>query len=192
MNFIHFLESQSIEQSYDYGCSMLFFSTKPFQKIYKNIDENDLYNEENLGIENEPHVTLLYGIHDGGHETHNRLSDSEIELLIQLSYPELDDYDNPLPLKLQNISYFDKEKYDVLKFDVSGDYIFDINKNLRDHFEYTTDFPKYHPHCTIAYLKKGKAKKYIKLFKKQEFEILPQKIVYSRPGKEKQTVSRDI
>jgi 2'-5' RNA ligase len=39
----------------------------------------------------------------------------------------------------------------------------------------------YHPHCTIAYLKSGKAAKYIKAKDLVNMDIKPDKIVYSKP-----------
>jgi hypothetical protein len=48
---------------------------------------------------------------------------------------------------------FENELYDVLKFDVKREKsLFDCNKDLMK-FPHTTDYPDYHPHLTISYLK---------------------------------------
>jgi hypothetical protein len=46
---------------------------------------------------------------------------------------------------------------------------------------HTTDYPDYHPHSTIAYLKKGKGEKYTDKLKGAEYIVNPSKIVYSKP-----------
>jgi hypothetical protein len=50
---------------------------------------------------------------------------------------------------------------------------------------HTTNFPDYHPHATIGYLKPGTGKKYVELFKDKQYEVVPEKIVYSKPGGER-------
>jgi hypothetical protein len=52
-------------------------------------------------------------------------------------------------------------------------------------FPHTTNFPDYHPHSTVAYLKKGTGQKYIDKFKGQEHQVTPNKIVYSMASGEK-------
>ena len=47
-------------------------------------------------------------------------------------------------------------------------------------FPHTTDFPEYHAHSTIAYLKSGKGKQYIENFSNRSFEVFPTRFVYSK------------
>ena len=52
--------------TYNYGCAMLYFDFPQMNKIHDAIDPKDLYTEEGdrtFGIEDEPHCTLLYGLH---------------------------------------------------------------------------------------------------------------------------------
>jgi 2'-5' RNA ligase len=56
----------------------------------------------------------------------------------------------------------------------------EINKELSE-LPHTTNFPDYHPHATVAYLKKGKAADYIKQLEDISFDVTPSKIVYSKP-----------
>jgi 2'-5' RNA ligase len=68
----------------------------------------------------------------------------------------------------------------VLKFDVESEDLNKLNKVFSD-YPNTNKFPDYHPHCTIAYLKSGKAAKYIKKAKDLvNMDIKPDKIVYSK------------
>ena len=66
----------------------------------------------------------------------------------------------------------------------------DINKELKK-YPYTNDFPNYHPHCTIAYLKKDSAEKYCKLIKKMlPLDFDASKFVYSKTNG--QEISYDL
>lgn len=144
------LNEKSEDQSYDYGCVMGFFDfdTKDLYKNYFTIDEDDIYNnEENeYGLEIEPHVTLLYGLHEDVNE------DLVIDILKLFK---------TIDVTFENISLFENEKYDVLKFDVDTETLATINTLLKDTFDHTETFPDYHPHVTLAYLKPGTGKKYI-------------------------------
>lgn len=155
------------KQVYPYGCVMLYFDDNQIKDIHSQIDLEDLYVEgDGYGIEGEPHCTLLYGLHDN-------VTDDDIQnVLNKHKYGTC---------KGHNLSCFNNEKYDVLKFDVSGDSLHDTNEDLKQ-FPYTTDYPDYHPHMTIAYLKPGMGKKYIDMLggKYGEMSLKPQHGVYSK------------
>jgi 2'-5' RNA ligase len=74
----------------------------------------------------------------------------------------------------------------VLKYDIMGDNLNDTNEELKQ-FPFTSDYPDYHPHMTIAYLKPGKGKHYIDMLGKdhKEMWMAPQHAVYSRTNGEK-------
>jgi 2'-5' RNA ligase len=59
----------------------------------------------------------------------------------------------PFEIVIGKVSKFPSEKYDVLKFDINGDVLHRMNESLRK-LPYTSNHPKYVPHCTIAYVKK--------------------------------------
>ena len=51
----------------DYGCSMVHFDLPILEMIHKYIDESDVYEDPedpSYGLEDEPHVTLLFGLHE--------------------------------------------------------------------------------------------------------------------------------
>lgn len=159
-------------QTYDYGCVMLYFDENILNDIYKLINPDDLYTEgDGYGLEKEPHCTLLYGLHP-------EVTDKEIEKVINtFTYHTC---------KCYNVSCFETDKYDVLKYDVNGDNLFETNEKLKQ-YPHTSDFPNYHPHMTIGYLKPGNGKKYVELVNKthKELQPKPQHIIYSKPSGEK-------
>ncbi len=162
--------------SYDYGCVMLYFNFPEMKDIHNTIDENDLYTEEGdrtYGLADEPHCTLLYGLH-------KEVSADQIKTVVK-NYT-FDD------LKLQNASLFENQ-YDVLKFDVTYNndgesFLHDCNKELCT-LPHTTSFPDYHPHATIAYLKKGMGKKYVDQMEGLNFTVKPSHIIYSMANGDK-------
>jgi 2'-5' RNA ligase len=86
---------------------------------------------------------------------------------------------------------FENEKYDVLKFDVNGENLHACNKALKQH-PHTNNFPDYHPHMTIGYLKPRMGKKYTKMLKGQEFELIPTHAIYSEPDGTKSKIKIEI
>jgi 2'-5' RNA ligase len=139
------------------GCVMLGLHPVDvsWKDILNKIDKKDLYEEEGekFGLEDEPHITLLYGL----------------ELNPSIKSQILNHYKENFPVvKIvgTKISLFENEKFDVLKFDIDpSKNLLKLNKHLTDNFPYKNDHPDYHPHCTIAYIKKGKGKKYLDVAK---------------------------
>lgn len=163
-------EAEKKDHKHSYGCVMVFLDVdnKKWDELQNLINENDLYTEEDdnsYGREDDPHVTILYGLHDD-------IPDEDIET-------EIDKIKTP-KIEFKNISAFSNDKFDVLKFDVESKDLTKYNKKFIE-FPHTSNFPDYHPHVTIAYLKKGKSDKYIKKAKDLlNMDITPDKIVYSK------------
>ena len=173
-NFQSIMEKS--KDAYSYGCAMVYFSFPEMEEIHSMIDEEDIYTEEEdrtYGLEDEPHVTLLYGLHS------KEIKDQDV--MDVCSKREIVD------IKLYNASLFENKDYDVLKFDADNNILFQINKDLTESFPFTTDYPDYHPHSTIAYIKKGKGKKYVEMLSGKEYIATPDKIVYSKPSGEKKS-----
>jgi 2'-5' RNA ligase len=168
--FAEFLNEKA-GQTYDYGCSMVYFDFPVMNRVQSLIEDEDLYTEDGgrYGKEDEPHTTLLYGIHSDEVEDDDVMEASVMEPIHNI--------------KLQDPSLFENEKYDVLKFNAEGDGLHEANAKLRK-FPHTNEYKDYHPHMTVAYLKKGKGAKYVKLIKEnglESHEVKPAKIVYSKP-----------
>lgn len=154
----------------DYNCIMIGYGPiKEIENIQDNIDVNDVYNGEDnndntYGIEKEPHVTLLYGL------ATNVTWDDVKEYLLPL---------NEYSTILYNLSLFENEKFDVLKMDVKSPKMDETNKALRDNLPHDELYPNYHPHLTVAYLKPGKGKKYVKQMLHKIIELTPKEYLYS-------------
>ena len=84
-----------------------------------------------------------------------------------------------LTIDVDNISIFENPEYDVVKYDIP---VTPELKKYRDRFESsfanTQSFPEYYPHVTLAYVKPGTGKKYIKKLD-EPFEMTFDKGVYS-------------
>lgn len=159
---------------HEYGCVMLFIPIKKewWDNLTNEIKEEDVYNpegERDYGISpyKEAHVTILYGLHSD-------IPDEDIEALIEdMTAPEI---------TLKKISMFDnKDKgFDVVKFDVEGKDLFKMNEAFTE-LPHTTDYPDYHPHATIAYVKAGTGKDYTRTLSKEDSLVVkPNKVVYSK------------
>lgn len=179
-NFSDFITEK--KQTYSYGCVMLYFNFPEINKIHDAINPDHLYTEDadqSYGVENEPHTTLLYGLHD-------TVSLDEVSSV-------LDKY-TYYTCKIHSPSLFENEKYDVLKFDVTGDNLHETNADLKE-FPFTSDYPDYHPHLTVAYLKPGMGKKYVDMLntaKANKFQLAPQYAVYSEANGTKTKISINI
>ena len=153
---------------YDYGCAMLYFEFPEMENLHKQIDEEDVFvdpKDSTFGLETEPHCTLLYGLH----------SDVKLEVIKNIAKNFA--FGN---CTITNPSLFKNEKFDVLKYDVEGPSLHDCNAELSK-LPHTTDYPDYHPHMTVAYLKSGLGKKYTEMLDDTKKELTPKYIVYSQP-----------
>lgn len=145
------------DASRSYACLMLDCSDfkQELKAIQDQIDEDDIYTEEEgHGLENDPHITVLYGIHDQDVE-------SVKDQLGDLS---------PCDYQLSGLSLFENEKFDVLKCSVKSADLKAMNKRCTDNLEYTNSYPDYVPHLTVAYLLPGTGKKYTSI-KSDKFKV---------------------
>lgn len=154
--------------SYEFGCVYVNFNIDNWNKIVSKIDTADLYEpgDSKYGISKDPHVTLLYGLHD-------RVTLEQVKDSLK------DTYDG-LKIEIDGVGLFENEKYDVLKLNVKK------TEKLKRIFEKLSELPNsneyktYNPHITIAYLKRGTGKKYL------EENLIPNidnklNIKYSKP-----------
>lgn len=130
-------------------CVMVPLPADPALVEYiSSIPDDVLYTaEDGYGREDTPHVTVLYGISD---------TDAEKTKDILKKLPK------QLTATLGKITLFETNpKFDVLKIDVTSPSLARLNDFLCKNVEYHNDYPKYHPHVTLAYLKKGRGKPYV-------------------------------
>jgi 2'-5' RNA ligase len=153
---------------YEYGCVMLYFNFPEMEQMHRMINKEDVYTSDedgSFGLESEPHTTLLFGLHP-------EVTDQDITNVLSKHYFSM--------CSINNASLFENPEYDVLKFDVSGDGLHECNSALTQ-YPHTTNFPDYHPHLTIGYLKSGTGKKHTELFSNMGYNLTPQYAVYSKP-----------
>jgi 2'-5' RNA ligase len=162
--------------SYEYGCAMLYFEFPELKRMQKDIDKKDLYTEEgdrSYGLEDEPHVTLLFGFH-------SEVTTNDIKKVLNKFIYN--------PCKAHNVSLFKNEKYDVLKFDIVKNSDLKDTNALLSKLPHTTEFKDYHPHVTIAYIKPGEGSKYVDMFKGVEYQLFPEYALYSYNGGSKKDI----
>ncbi len=156
---------------YEYGCVMLYldFDNTP---ITSAISDKDIYNDDTnrYGKEEEPHVTLLYGLHS------NVTPQIIQQILDRIHFSDI---------TLTNPSLFPNSDYDVLKFDAAGEGLKEANEIFMK-LPNSNEYPNYHPHMTVAYLNKGTAgNEYVKKFMNLHFKVTPIFAIYSVPSGKK-------
>lgn len=125
------------------------------------------------GIEENPHVTCLYGLTEE--------SPNDVKKAVKGI--------SAGPIVLESLSLFpagDKlaqhggEQFDVLKISIGGKFIHEIHNAIAESCEYETDYADYSPHCTIAYLKPGKGRKYVTMNNPVDgMTFIPDKLIFS-------------
>jgi HK97 family phage portal protein len=106
---------------------------------------NDQLGED--GREDEPHVTILYGLH-----TSNA---ADVEKVLA--------GESPVRLSFGPTSYFEGEEFDVVYVSVESEDLRALNQNVSDNLANTNTHPEYTPHATIAYVKPGLGREYANL-----------------------------
>ena len=153
-----------------YGCLMTQLDIPLWKDIVGMIDPEDVYNEDDLGIEENPHVTILFGLHTDTVDPKEMVSKmGEI---------------NKIPMKIVGLSSFEdtNRPYDVVKFDVESDELRNLNQKVKE-YPHTNEFD-YNPHLTVAYVKKGTGIKYHGDLNKHA-EVIGDRLVYSHPSGKK-------
>lgn len=130
-----------------YGCLMASITPVVGQNIIKYgkqmVPDSHLYtcDDDDYGRDYEPHVTLKFGFVD-------ELTDDEIKYIIGNT--------KSFNVIAEGVSCFENELFDVVKFDIKlQDPLISMRKRC-DEFKNEDSYPNYHPHLTIAYIKKGK------------------------------------
>lgn len=128
-----------LAESHSYSTVMLEISGDLRTLIESEIDSLDDDDIADSGKEDNPHVTVLYGLHTED-------PDEVKELLKDVK---------PFEIELGKISKFTtSDEHDVLKISVEGKELRNLN-SLCKKLPYTSNYPKYQPHVTLAYVKKG-------------------------------------
>jgi 2'-5' RNA ligase len=170
-----FLEKDST--IYEYGCIMVYLNIPNWNRFISKINYQDLYepNLERYGLEEEPHCTILYGIHSD-------VSDDEVvEKFSGLSRSDFD-------LVVNGVDCFYNKDYDVLKLNVKSNKLSELNEMAKS-LPHTSAFPDYKPHITLGYLQKGRGIDYVDPTFNINLDNTIEKIVYSKPNGQKIDIS---
>jgi 2'-5' RNA ligase len=147
-----------VESVHSKGCAMAYVPPnspliKKLSKFKQAIPQVNV-----ISLENEPHVTVLYGFLTDGAETRQilkaTLQGSGItEINVKLGVISLFGPSSPVSKK-------DKEQ-EVIKVDCFSNELSFLNNLLAKTFPCENDFDVYHPHLTIAYVKSGSGDQYV-------------------------------
>jgi 2'-5' RNA ligase len=141
-----FKSAQLEKQAASHGCLMAFLNdedTKQFNEwSVKNIPEDKLTDD---GRESESHITIMYGFKPS-------FDEDKLKHILE-NYGRIS-------CELGKISRFSNDDFDVIKVDVISDDFHKLNALIKKEFgdEIENKYPDYHPHLTIAYVKKGACK----------------------------------
>lgn len=117
----------------------------------KHILDEDVYvtnKDPSYGREDEIHVTILYGLH-------SERPDHVIKLIGQ---------SGTIRAKLGAVGVFTNPyKFDVVMIDIVSPDLCELNNILTKNVNHTNRYGDYHPHITVAYIKKGRGNKYLGL-----------------------------
>jgi hypothetical protein len=136
-------------QNYETGCLMLDFKITNWTSIINRvIKPEDVYHHEDYGIEMHPHATIIYGLPD-------------------IPWTKLALYCYPMKIVtviINRVDIFEPEgeNYDVVIFPVASKALKMINYKIAENFGIDQTHEKYSPHITLAYVKKGRGKSYVK------------------------------
>lgn len=141
----------------------------------ESIPEAELYNPEGetrFGREDEPHVTLFYGLTESNPQS------------VQELLAEAGDVD----ITFGKTSLFENPDYDVLKVEVEGGKLRELHNRIKENLPNETTFPDYNPHMTIAYLQPGEGQKYVDDARFEGESVRLSEVLYSSPEREKTTI----
>jgi 2'-5' RNA ligase len=147
------LKKLIVETKYDFGCVMAQIppNVSPLLiKFGQELITDDLLffdptGQEDFGREKEPHITIKFGLTQ-------RYSQQQMSEFLKGA--------KPFSIMIQSLGIFETPRFDVVKFNVQGDEellrlrgVFNALPNEDAHKEY-------HPHITVAYVKKGIGKRF--------------------------------
>jgi 2'-5' RNA ligase len=193
--YIQFVKEST---GYDYGCVMIEVPVSNWNEICSVIDKDDIYEEENdtsYGIQENPHLTLLYGLKSD-------VSKEKVEDILEnimyewrnfgmedFDYDDVSDRiaiedasDKGIEIEIENIDTFENDNFDVVKFNIKKTELLQKLFDGLSELPNENTFPDYKPHMTIAYVKKGLGEKYKK---KYRHKVSSNEICYSMANGEK-------
>lgn len=121
------------------------------QALADSIRDEDLAEK---GRESEIHLTVKYGLHTDDWQ--------DVEDAVRGFGPvSVTLGDTSIFAAHENESQRGGADFDVVKIDVEGDRLRQLNRLLADRLPHTDSFPEYRPHVTLAYVMPGEGQKYV-------------------------------
>src|SRR5579862_8105873 len=150
MTLREMLLERAVSQEERLGCLMAMVDSSVCSTLMefgkKIIKDEDIYHqvnekgEDEYGREHECHVTIRYGFTKD-------LNELEVRQLLAGR--------KKFNVKVTGLDIFDSNpEFDVVKFVIESPVLTQLNM-LTQIYPNKTDFPDYHPHLTLAYVKKG-------------------------------------
>lgn len=158
---------------YSYGCVMVEVPVKNWEALTQIIDIDDIYEERGdstYGIQKNPHLTLLYGLHEN-------VTNEQVKKVF-------DDFDENINIEIEGVDIFENTKFDVVKFNIKKTNTLQNLFNKLSELPNSNEYPDYKPHITIAYVKSGTGKKYVNPNYKHKVSNVDE-ITYSKPNDDK-------
>ncbi len=156
-----------LEQPQTYSSVFLQLGERAAEQVIKLLDE--LPEEVVFLREEQPHITVLYGIHSDNAE--------DIAPLLEQTAP--------FKLHIGGYGVFEHPDYDVLYLRVQDEsgVLSELNATLANNLAHTTFYDGYHPHVTLAYLAKGKGSMYAESLPRMSMHNLEfDKVMFSTPN----------
>ena len=137
--------------TYDRSSTQLTLSpdqAEPILAWLQRLQPEELYTKDgDYGKETEPHVTVLYGIKNDDPIPVSKAAAGH----------------GPIEIFLKEISLFSRpeKEYDVLKITVESDKLSELHQKIKNGTDNDYEWPDYHAHLTLAYVKKDAGDKYV-------------------------------
>lgn len=170
------------QDSFNYGCLMVTLDVPGWDALIGRIPDELLYRADSAkyGRESYAHCTILFGFHH-----YPGLGE---ELLHKLPL-DLAALSRPNAVLATGCDVFPNPACDVLKLNVRSPELDRLNKWCKGRYAYTSNYPDYLPHVTLAYLQSGQGA----AFRTPNNLALPirfKSLVYSGPEPERAKVTR--
>jgi hypothetical protein len=161
-------------QPYAFGCLMVDLNIPGWAALGDRIPQAELYepDQPRFGRQPEPHCTVLFGFHDTP-----GLGPELLEKL-PLNLPALLGSGGLIGT---GCDVFTQPDYDVVKLSLRSPELTRLNAWCRARYAYTSNFPEYLPHVTLAYVLPGYGQKY-KTGSHLHLPLRPYQLTYSVAG----------
>ena len=110
------------------------------KKLQRQIPDEVVYTGPGFGRVLDPHITLLYGLHNENDYFTVRRILQEIK---------------SIPITLGEVNKFSSPEYDVIMIDILSEACTMVHNKIKDKCETTLIYGEYKPHLTLAYVLPG-------------------------------------